>query len=46
MAEADVIGIYREERFSPGKVEDDRAIIDLVAAELRKGGLAVRAMRW
>jgi hypothetical protein len=44
MAEADVIGIYREERFSPGKVEDDRAIIDLVAAELRKGGLAVRML--
>jgi hypothetical protein len=44
MAEADVIGIYREERFSPGKVEDDRAILDLVAAELRQGGLAVRML--
>jgi hypothetical protein len=42
MADADVIGIYREERFSPGKVEDDRAILDLVASELRKIGLAVR----
>jgi len=44
MAEADVIGIYREERFSPGKVEDDRAILDLVAAELREGGLSVRML--
>jgi hypothetical protein len=44
MAEADVIGIYREERFSPGKVEDDRAILDLVASELRQGGLAVRML--
>jgi hypothetical protein len=44
MAEGDVIGIYREERFSPGKVEDDRAIIDLVAAELRRGGLGVRML--
>lgn len=42
MTEDEVIGIYREQRYSPGKVEDDRAIIDLVAAELRKGGLAVR----
>lgn len=44
MTEGDVIGIYREERFSPGKVEDDRAIIDLVAAELRKAGVAVRML--
>lgn len=41
MTERRVIGVYREERFSPGKVEDDRAILDLAAAELRRAGLAV-----
>jgi hypothetical protein len=44
MADADVIGIYREARYSPGKVEDDRAILDLVASELRGVGLAVRML--
>ena len=38
----EALGIYREERFSPGKVADDRAIIDLAAAELGRGGVAVR----
>jgi hypothetical protein len=42
MVEGEIIGVYREERYSPGKVEDDRAIIDLVAADLRQTGLAVR----
>jgi hypothetical protein len=40
--EAEVIGVYREERFSPGKVEEDRAILDLAAAELARAGRAVR----
>ncbi len=38
----EALGIYREERFSPGKVADDRAIIDLAAAELGRAGVAVR----
>jgi hypothetical protein len=38
----EALGIYREERFSPGKVADDRAIIDLAAAELARAGIAVR----
>jgi hypothetical protein len=38
----EALGIYREERFSPGKVDDDRAIVDLAAAELRHAGVAVR----
>src|SRR5262245_1275434 len=38
----EALGIYREERFSPGKVADDRAIIDLAAAELRRAGVVVR----
>lgn len=42
MAEVEAIGVYRELRFSPGKVDDDRAIIDLAATELRRAGLAVR----
>ncbi|MGH7898995.1 MAG: hypothetical protein ACREQQ_13650 [Candidatus Binatia bacterium] len=42
MADGELIGVYREARFSPGKVEDDRAIIDLVAAVLRRRGFAVR----
>lgn len=42
MAERVAIGVYREARFSPGKVEDDRAIIDLAAAELRRAGVSVR----
>ena len=44
MASAEAIGIYREQRFSPGKVADDRAIIDLVAAELRRAGHPVRML--
>ncbi len=42
MAEREIIGVYREARFSPGKVQDDRAIIDLAAAELHRAGFAVR----
>src|SRR5438270_13135952 len=43
MAEA-VLGIYREERFSPGKEQDDRAILDAAAAALRAGGVEVRML--
>ena len=38
----EALGIYREERFSPGKIDDDRAIVDLAAAELRRAGVTVR----
>jgi glutathione synthase/RimK-type ligase-like ATP-grasp enzyme len=44
MAKPEAIGVYREQRFSPGKVADDRAIIDLVAAELRRAALPVRML--
>ena len=36
-----VLGVYREKRFSPGRVEDDAAILDLTAAELRAFGIVV-----
>ncbi len=38
----DALGIYREERFSPGKVADARAIAGVAAAELRRCGVTVR----
>jgi hypothetical protein len=37
----DALGVFRERRYSPGKVEDDAAILDRVAALLRQKGLAV-----
>jgi hypothetical protein len=36
------IGVHREKRFSPGRVEDDRAVLDRVADRLRASGVAVR----
>ena len=39
-----VLGIYREERFSPGKEQDDRAILDAAASALRAGGVKVRML--
>lgn len=42
MAEREAIGVYREQRFSPGKIEDDRAIIDVAADALRRAGHPVR----
>jgi len=36
------LGIYRERRFSPGKENDDRAILDAAADRLRAGGVTVR----
>jgi len=38
----EALGVYREPRFSPGKVGDDRAILDLTAERLRGIGIAVR----
>jgi hypothetical protein len=38
----EALGIYREERFSPGKIDEDRAIVDVAAAELRLAGVTVR----
>ncbi len=34
MKSATVLGIYREQIFSPGKVSDDAAILDATLAEL------------
>jgi hypothetical protein len=36
------LGIYRERRFSPGKEDDDRAILDAAAQALRAAGVTVR----
>lgn len=38
------LGIYRESEFSPGKVEDDAAILDASLAALRDAGVEVSAM--
>ncbi|MGH7925510.1 MAG: hypothetical protein ACREQH_13065 [Candidatus Binatus sp.] len=38
------LGIYREPEFSPGKVEADAAILDATLAELKREGVAIRAM--
>ena len=37
-----VLGVSRERRFSPGKVEDDAAILSSTAERLRKRGVEVR----
>ena len=39
---SDALGIYREKRFSPGKVGDDRAILHSTAAQLRDAELRVQ----
>jgi|WetSurMetagenome_2_1015567.scaffolds.fasta_scaffold23302_1 glutathione synthase/RimK-type ligase-like ATP-grasp enzyme len=39
-----VLGIYREKIFSPGKIEDDAAIMDATVAELSGGGWKVRTL--
>jgi len=41
MAELRALGVYREARFSPGRVDDDRAILDAAAVELRRRGYVV-----
>jgi hypothetical protein len=44
MKNAELVGVYREERYSPGKVEDDRAILELAASVLRRAGYGVRML--
>ncbi len=44
MADPTILAVTREVRFSPGKVEDDRAILEAVAAELRASGVDVRVV--
>ncbi len=39
-----VLGIYREEVFSPGRVEDDKQIMDAALLELRELGCETRAV--
>ena len=39
-----VLGVYRETEFSPGKVAADAAIIDAALAELKRGGASVSAI--
>ena len=39
-----VLGVYREEIFSPGRVEDDKQIMDAALTELRALGHATRAV--
>lgn len=39
------LGVYRESEFSPGKVEADAAILDLVLERLAEHGIAVAALR-
>ncbi|MGH7859918.1 MAG: hypothetical protein ACREQY_21540 [Candidatus Binatia bacterium] len=39
---SEALGVYRERRFSPGKIEDDAAILDSTAARLREAGVRVR----
>lgn len=39
-----VLGVYREKRFSPGKVEADAAVLDATLEELSYAGCQVRAI--
>ncbi|MGH7802798.1 MAG: hypothetical protein ACREQJ_00490, partial [Candidatus Binatia bacterium] len=39
-----VLGVSRERRFSPGKVEDDAAILSATAERLRERGIEVRVL--
>jgi len=40
-----MLGIYREQIFSPGKIEDDAAIMDATVEELSRRGWEVAALR-
>ena len=40
-----VLGIYREQMFSPGKIEDDAAIMDATVEELSRLGWEIRTLR-
>lgn len=39
-----ILGIYREEIFSPGKVQEDKAIMDEALFELHKAGINTQAI--
>jgi len=39
-----VLGIYREEIFSPGKVSDDKAIMDKALSELNCMGISTKSV--
>lgn len=41
MAESEILGVLRERRFSPGREDDDRAILEQTADRLRAAGVAV-----
>jgi hypothetical protein len=45
MSRISVLGVYREEQFSPGAVEVDRSILDEVLAHLEQQGIRVEAVR-
>jgi len=45
MKSSTVLGIYREQVFSPGKVQDDAAILDSTLAVLARLGYEVNGMR-
>jgi glutathione synthase/RimK-type ligase-like ATP-grasp enzyme len=45
MKSAELLGIYREQIFSPGKIEADAAIMDATAEELSRRGWEVRTLR-
>jgi hypothetical protein len=45
MKPLEVLGIYREQIFSPGKIEDDAAIMDATVEELSLLGWEVRTLR-
>ncbi|MBF0510369.1 MAG: hypothetical protein HQK57_15775 [Deltaproteobacteria bacterium] len=40
-----VLGIYREQIFSPGKIKDDEAILDATLAELSNQGCRIAAIK-
>lgn len=44
MKNGEIIGVYREERYSPGKIEDDRAIFELAASVVHAAGHSVRML--
>jgi hypothetical protein len=45
MSRISVLGVYREEQFSPGAVEVDRAILDEVLADFKQRGMKVQVVR-
>ena len=45
MADKNVLGIYRENRFSPGKVSQDAAVLDRTLAQLSGAGFRANALQ-